>query len=265
MEKEPKESREPKPQETSMILQGDPEAQLKYGAKAAKALQGVISKKEKQIIFNGKQYLELADWQTLGRFFGCSVKTEWVRETKGLEGDPGYEARVVVLQNGNEIGAAEAMCTREEQKWNARPKYEWIYGKRTLAGEEKVPSFQLKSMSQTRAASKALRNVFAWVAVLAGYADTPAEEMADVIDASGAEDEGKPKTRQDQSFMKDMRTQEIKRQILGKVNVLAKKEMSVREEIMAFVKQKTSLELVPENYNEILGRLSALVSESQGQ
>ena len=89
MDKQPEEKKEPAPQETGMILQGDPEAQLKYGAKAAKALQGVISKKEKQIIFNGKMYLELADWQTLGRFFGCSVKTEWVRETTGLEDDPG--------------------------------------------------------------------------------------------------------------------------------------------------------------------------------
>jgi hypothetical protein len=32
-------------------------------------------------------------------------------------------------------------------------------------------------MAQTRASSKALRQAFAWVAVLAGYAATPAEEM----------------------------------------------------------------------------------------
>ena len=32
-------------------------------------------------------------------------------------------------------------------------------------------------MAQTRACAKALRNVLAWVVVLAGYAPTPAEEM----------------------------------------------------------------------------------------
>ena len=32
-------------------------------------------------------------------------------------------------------------------------------------------------MAQTRAQAKALRNVLAWVVVMAGYAPTPAEEM----------------------------------------------------------------------------------------
>jgi len=35
-------------------------------------------------------------------------------------------------------------------------------------------------MAQTRACAKALRNVLAWVVVLAGYAPTPAEEMDSV-------------------------------------------------------------------------------------
>lgn len=37
--------------------------------------------------------------------------------------------------------------------------------------------FQLRSMAQTRACAKALRNVLAWVVMLAGYKTTPAEEM----------------------------------------------------------------------------------------
>src|SRR5262249_27437128 len=41
----------------------------------------------------------------------------------------------------------------------------------------KKPLFQLRSMAQTRACAKAMRNVLAWVVVLAGYAPTPAEEM----------------------------------------------------------------------------------------
>src|SRR5678816_2244550 len=61
------------------------------------------------------------------------------------------------------------MCIRDS------PKKE-----RVLVGEEGVPSFQLRSMAQTRAASKALRNALAWVVVLAGYRPTPAEELPQV-------------------------------------------------------------------------------------
>ena len=47
-------------------------------------------------------------------------------------------------------------------------------------GEESVPLFQLRSMSQTRACAKALRNALAWVVVLAGFQPTPAEELDDI-------------------------------------------------------------------------------------
>src|SRR6185437_14382005 len=57
------------------------------------------------------------------------------------------------------ISSAEAMCLNDEPNWKSKP------------------MFQLKSMAQTRACAKALRNVLAWVVVLAGYAPTPAEEM----------------------------------------------------------------------------------------
>ncbi len=38
--------------------------------------------------------------------------------------------------------------------------------------------FAIKSMAQTRASAKALRNAFGWVAELAGFESTPAEEMS---------------------------------------------------------------------------------------
>jgi hypothetical protein len=66
---------------------------------------------------------------------------------------------VVYNSAGAVISAAEAICTRDERKWQAREEY------------------ALKSMAQTRACAKALRNVLAWVAVLAGFEGTPAEEV----------------------------------------------------------------------------------------
>jgi hypothetical protein len=149
---------------TSLILEGDPEAQLQYAERAAKALMRRIEAKPKKVLISGKQYLEFGDWQTLSRFFGGTVSTEWV---KAIERDgelAGYEARSVVLQHGRTISAAEASCFRSEKNWAKRDE------------------FALKSMAQTRAGSKAMRNAFGWVAELANLPSTPAEEMEDYED-----------------------------------------------------------------------------------
>lgn len=164
-----------------LILEGDPQKQLEYAQKAAKALMDVVSKKAKPVIINKETYLEFPDWQTLGRFFGGTVGTEW---TKPIERDGklwGYEASAIVRREGMVIASAEAMCSRDEEKWGMRPKYEWQgqypNKRRVKVGEELVPEFQLRSMAQTRAGAKALKNAYGWVARLAGYRDTPAEEM----------------------------------------------------------------------------------------
>lgn len=154
-----------------------PEIVLAEAQKAAKSLDQVVSGKKKPVIMNGEQYLEFEDWQTVGRFYGVTAK---VVSTTFIDygSVQGFEARAVALRaDGMEISAAEAMCLNDEDKWSTRAKYAWENGKRTKVGEEKVPLFQLRSMAQTRACAKALRNVLAWVVVLAGYKATPAEEM----------------------------------------------------------------------------------------
>lgn len=154
-----------------------PEIVLAEAQKAAKSLAQVVSGKKKPVIMNGEQYLEFEDWQTVGRFYGVTAK---VVSTTFIDygSVQGFEARAVALRaDGMEISAAEAMCLNDEDKWSTRAKYAWENGKRTKVGEEKVPLFQLRSMAQTRACAKALRNVLAWVVVLAGYKATPAEEM----------------------------------------------------------------------------------------
>jgi hypothetical protein len=67
-----------------------------------------------------------------------------------------------------EISAAEAMCLNDEPNWKTKP------------------LFQLRSMAQTRSCAKALRNVLAWVVVLAGYRATPAEEIQDMANENKA-------------------------------------------------------------------------------
>ena len=114
-----------------------------------------------------KEYLEYEAWQTIGRFHNCTPVTEWMRpiEREGYRMEEngkvwGWEARVVVQNEaGQIIGSSEGMCTRAEKRWSTAEDY------------------AIRSMAQTRTAGKALRMTFSWVATLAGYAPTPAEEM----------------------------------------------------------------------------------------
>ena len=137
-----------------------PEQVLQEAQKAAAALKTVISGKQKPVIFRGEQYLEFEDWQTCGRFYGLAARVVSTAPVD-FDGVRGFEARAEVINvvTGQIVSAAEAMCLNDEENWQGKP------------------LFQLRSMSQTRACAKALRNVLAWVVVLAGYRPTPAEEM----------------------------------------------------------------------------------------
>jgi hypothetical protein len=178
-----------------------PEQVLAEAKQAAVALKAVIDAKplDKRVVFNNETYLEFEDWQTVAKFYGCTSK---VISSKFVEygGVRGFEAEAVVLdRNQNEIGRAESMCLSDEENWGDVPKYKWedeldatgrkqwvegkngkkgyYKGKRVVVGSAPKPLFQLRSMAQTRAAAKAIRSVFSWVVVLAGYKPTVAEEM----------------------------------------------------------------------------------------
>lgn len=148
---------------TRTPMRFEPEKEVEFAARAAKALKSIIERKPKKVIINGEQYLEFEDWQTIARFFNTTVGTEKTKKITDEEGKLiGYEATAVVYNSqGIKIGSAEASCLRDEDNWKGKPE------------------FQLKSMAQTRACAKALRNIFGWVVVLAGYKTTPAEELND--------------------------------------------------------------------------------------
>jgi hypothetical protein len=137
----------------------DPQKDVEQAQVAAKALMRVIES-GKVLKMQGKTYLFFEHWQTIGQFFHETVGTEWTKPI--VEGGKtiGYEAKAVLYnRDGVIIGGAEAACMNDEINWKNKP------------------MFQLRSMAQTRAASKALRNRFGFVAVLAGVEATPAEEM----------------------------------------------------------------------------------------
>jgi hypothetical protein len=147
-----------------LTLARDPSAVLQEAQRAAAALKDVIDRKAKPVRLNGETYLEFEDWQTVGRFYGVAAK---VVETRPVEAGEvrGWEARAVAIHaaSGIEVSAADSMCLNDEPNWRNKP------------------SFQLRSMAQTRACAKALRNVLSWVVVLGGYRPTPAEEMDWVV------------------------------------------------------------------------------------
>ena len=151
-------------EQTKAIMEGDPENQLKFGYKCATALMQVVASKPKKVMINGEQYLEFEDWQTLGRFFGITVGVDSTKQIVINDINKGWEAKAIVYKDGKIISSAEAMCMRSEKNWANRDE------------------FTLRSMAQTRACAKALRNVLAWVAVLGGFRPTPIEDMPDTVE-----------------------------------------------------------------------------------
>jgi hypothetical protein len=160
-----------------LLLEGDPEKPVEFAQKASRALMGLIKSKPQPVMINGEQGMELEDWQMLGRFYGATVGTEWTRRIMPGDKVHGYESRAVVYRSGEIISAAEAMCTRDEQNWAKR--------------DESI----LRSMVQTRASAKALRNAFAWVAVMTGLKPTPAVEMDGVTDYSAPPQKASARTK----------------------------------------------------------------------
>lgn len=150
--------------DNQIISNFDPQKQVEQAKIAAQALMSVINQKAKPVKFNGEQYLEFEDWQTIAQFYNHTVgieKTEQIEEDGKIIG---FVAKATLFHNGVTVGGAEAACMKDEPNWKSKP------------------LFQLRSMAQTRAMAKALRSRFGFVAVLAGFKPTPAEEMQDVFD-----------------------------------------------------------------------------------
>lgn len=137
----------------------DPQRDIDRATQAAKSLMVVVDR-TKPLVMNGKKYLYFEHWQTIGKFFQHTVGTEWTRPIKLGDKIMGWEAKSVAYdRDGRVVGGAEAACMRDERNWQDKPE------------------FQLRSMAQTRAMSKALRSIFGFIPVLVGFESTPAEEM----------------------------------------------------------------------------------------
>lgn len=149
------------PPPTTLFRTDDPDEVIERASKAAGALKAIIEKQGLATRIQGRDHVRVEGWQTLGTMLGVTSVCTWTRKV-GDEKTGGWEARVEARTlDGRVIGAAEAECLRSERTWKGRD------------------DFAIRSMAQTRATSKALRSVLAFVVTLAGYAPTPAEEAED--------------------------------------------------------------------------------------
>lgn len=146
-----------------------PKEQVDYGKKALRELKTLVQSREDRLVINGRQYLYFNDWQILGAFFGITARvietSEITKEVPSKEQNGlsfketiGFLARASAVKDGTEVSAAEAECMFDEPNWKSKPR------------------FQLRSMAQTRACAKALRNCLSWVVRLPN--EKPGMELA---------------------------------------------------------------------------------------
>lgn len=138
-----------------------PMQDTKFAKASAKVLVDIIKQNNWSKKLGGQsEHIQYEGWQTVGKYYGYTVKTHGAEYVE-LGDTWGFKAKATVVNEttGIEIGSAEAFCMNDERNWKDKPK------------------FQLASMAQTRAGSKALRQILGFVVALAGYNPTPAEEM----------------------------------------------------------------------------------------
>lgn len=156
-------------------LEKKPAEVMQEAAEASAALMSYVDQTNSFLQIGGKKHLYLEAWQLLGRYYGLSVKIVKT-EAVNFGSVTGFLAAAELIHSttGRVVSSAEAMCLNDESRWSMRTKYE--HGQKV--GEEPVPLFQLRSMAQTRACSKAYRNTLSWIVLMSkGYSPTPAEEM----------------------------------------------------------------------------------------
>lgn len=159
----------------SVSLIKDNDTLKKENIEAGLVVTQILHNNPNPVEINGKRHLEFEEWIALGNAYGITVKTGdaepvEIFEAKGFKA----KAEVIRISDGVIIGGAEAYCLNDEKNWNNKD------------------YFQMASMAQTRAGSKALGNQLRGIVALdKTLGTTPAEEMNK---PSGRPTPHKPKT-----------------------------------------------------------------------
>lgn len=133
----------------------EPADVVRRAGEVADVLSSVLREKKLIQRIGSSDHVRVEGWTLCGSMLGVFPFCVWTRKL-----EDGWEARVEARTlNGAVVGSAEAECLRSENTWKNRDDY------------------ALRSMAQTRATSKALRQPLGFIVQLAGFNPTPAEEM----------------------------------------------------------------------------------------
>lgn len=147
----------PRPPQQTLLDLG-PKEMVARAREVADVLKDIIVKQRLYVDIQGKQYVKVEAWTTMGSMIGFLPREREVVE----EEDGSFTAYVDLYDvNGVKRGEGSALCGMDEARWKRADRY------------------ARRSMAITRATGKAYRSAFSWVMTLAGYEPTPEEEMPD--------------------------------------------------------------------------------------
>lgn len=129
----------------------------------SKLLMDIVEQTKCYQNIQGKKYLQVEAWETIGAFNRTHAETEIITPIEREGQIVGYQARVQLWKEGTVVGGAVMPCYFTENA--CKGKY----------GDAKHKACM--SAAQTFATSKAYRMNFSYVAILAGFQPTPAEEI----------------------------------------------------------------------------------------
>jgi hypothetical protein len=128
----------------------------------AETLKRFIAERKLYTTIGGKAYVHVEAWQFAGAAMGIvPVVTSSERVMTDDPNEIKYRASVELhrIDNDQIVGAGYA------------------YSSNTESRKRNFEEYAVASMAQTRAVSKAFRNVFGWLMKVSGYEATPYEEM----------------------------------------------------------------------------------------
>lgn len=137
----------------------------------------LIKAREWAVNMGKGEHVKIEGWTCCGAIMGIGPSTKAVREIVNGAGDViGYEAHVAICRavDGIEIGSAINECRVTEV---TKRREDGAIVKRWVQPDGTANHHAMKSMAQTRAASKALASWCRPVIEMAGYKGTPYEEM----------------------------------------------------------------------------------------
>ena len=154
-------------EKSDIITPEDFDKEVQMAQAKAAVLKKIVDAQKLSVNVGGASHLKVEAWVTIGKAYGYTAWTEVINYERDASGKLLWvEARATVLDNdGVKRGGGSSICEVKEP------------------GKQGMTAAQVGSMAQTRAESRAFKQLLSWVVILAGYNPTPAEEMEGLKDS----------------------------------------------------------------------------------